>query len=58
MPTPLASASAGGEAGRLIVEEDLATGRRLIAGRDLHEGTLARAVLADEGHDLPAPGSG
>jgi hypothetical protein len=43
-------------ADRLAVELDGAAVRLERAGRDGHQGRLARAVLAEQGVDLPGPG--
>ena len=44
-----------GKDNRPVVDEDLAARRRLVAGEDLHQGRLARTVLADDGMHLARP---
>ena len=41
------------KAHRLSIQKNFASGRRLITGEYLHQGTLPRAVLPDQGIDPP-----
>jgi hypothetical protein len=54
MPMPSFALSGAGDPDLLAVHENLPLVGRIVAVEDLHQGGLARAVLADDRMDLPA----